>query len=62
MTKPEQKTLALKVCQAIEAQAFKEYRAIEARAWKEYESKCKKINEQCDVIKIIDGKEYRLVD
>jgi len=51
MTKREQKNLALKVCQAIEAQAFKEYLA-----------KCKKINEQCDVIKIIDGKEYRLVD
>ena len=51
MTKQEQKE-----------QAWKKYHAIQAPAWEEYQAKCKKINEQCDVIKIIDGKEYRLVD
>jgi len=51
MTKQEQKHLA-----------WKEYLVIQALALEEYLAKCKKIDEQCDAIKIIDGKEYRLVD
>ena len=51
MTKQEQKNLA-----------WKEYLVIQALALEEYLAKCKKIDEQCDAIKIIDGKEYRLVD
>jgi len=73
MTKQEQKDLAFKKYLAIREPAWKKYLVKQAPAWEEYEAvqepalekylaKCKKIDEQCDVIKIIDGKEYRLVD
>jgi len=55
-------TQAIKEYKAIQAPAWEEYEAIQEPAWKEYLAKCKKIDEQYDVIKIIDGKEYRLVD
>ena len=71
MTKQEQKDKAyaeynaieepaLKKYRATREQAFKEYRATREQANKEYQSKCNEIDEQD--IKIIDGKQYKLVD
>ena len=60
MTKQEQKDKAYADYNAIEEPAYKEYQAIEKQAFKEYQSKCNEIYEPD--IKIIDGKEYKLVD
>ena len=72
MTKQEQKDLALKEydaitdpaweeCKATTDPAWKKYEATKYQAWEEYDAKCKKIDEQEEYIKIIDGKIYKLI-
>ena len=73
MDKEQQKKEAWKVYQAKIDPAYKAYRAIVDSAIKVYfktadpalkacEAKCKEIDEQEDVIKIIDGKRYKLIE
>ena len=53
---------AWKAYEAIADSAYKAYEAIIDPALKDYEAKCKEIDEQKDVIKIIDGKRYKLIE
>jgi len=61
MNKQAKKDQAYKKYKAINDPAYKKYKAISDPAWKEYKAKCKKIDEQEEDIKIIDGKRYKLI-
>ena len=65
MTKEQQKVEANKVYRAIIDPAFKAYEAIVDSARKAYQAKIEEIeeiDEQDDIIKIIDGKRYKLIE